>query len=97
VYPIAAGESQPALLYFEKFGLRRRIVGRVGLRFSFGGALVATAYLVGELLKHDTLRSTARGAGGAHFSVANARWLLIILVYGRDRLSTVRSHSRVFS
>jgi hypothetical protein len=46
---VAAGESQPASLYVEKFGLQRRVIGLVRFRRSFGGALVAKTYSLTQI------------------------------------------------
>src|SRR5262249_29467216 len=48
----AAGKGQPAHLCVEKFGLQRRVIGRVRFCLGFGSALVACPNLVAELLKH---------------------------------------------
>src|SRR5215831_15858674 len=55
---MAAGESQPAPLDVEEFGLQRRVRSRFCFALGFSGALVAFPNLLAQWLEHDTPPTT---------------------------------------
>src|SRR5262249_27696348 len=55
---MAAGESQPAPLDVEEFGLQRRVRSRFCFALGFSGTLVAFPNLLAQL-KHDSPNSGA--------------------------------------